>query len=167
MPLVTPKSKPADDPAHQTIIDILYGDVEDHLVGEGIIITHHWNPEITWCVQHYYDRERLQEHLLNVHDQGSDFLYDYGVCDTPHQFMVRYLDQLKTFDRDICVFFVHVPKNPDIQQGWRWHKWGPYVGYGTPTCEYLADEELFDDGIYTYALYEVIEKASFIQNIET
>ena len=24
--------------------------------------------------------------------------------------------------------------------GWRWHKWGPYIGTQDPQCEYLADE---------------------------
>ena len=28
--------------------------------------------------------------------------------------------------------------------GWRWHKWGPYLGKHTPKCEYLNEEKNID-----------------------
>jgi hypothetical protein len=41
------------------------------------------------------------------------------------------------------------------ESGWRWHKWGEYIGLGKPTREYLNDEPEFADGIYTYHIFEV------------
>mgnify|MGYP000984510367 FL=1 len=51
-----------------------------------------------------------------------------------------------------------MPKNPDNKGkggGWRWHKWGEYLGNGTPTCEHLDDEDEFNDGVYVYHMYIV------------
>jgi hypothetical protein len=54
--------------------------------------------------------------------------------------------------------FTHVPKEPENAGrggGWRWHKWGPYIGKGEPTTEYLDDEDGFADGVYVYHFYVV------------
>jgi len=101
----------------------------------------------------------------------------YGVCDTPEQFFAHelgvYIREHKT--RKFCVSFTHVAKNIEVINeanpddplavvsdgyktpsagGWRWHKWGPYIGGGKPKCEYLDDETGFDDGVYCYHVYE-------------
>lgn len=84
----------------------------------------------------------------------------YGVCDTPKQFYEDFGDRLTNDPRPLTVFFTHIKKYPENKGqggGWRWHKWGPYVGYGIPTCEYLDDEELFENGVYTYHIYQVGE----------
>lgn len=39
--------------------------------------------------------------------------------------------------------------------GWRWHKWGPYIGVQNPQCEYLYDEKNIDV-VYTYHIYEIV-----------
>jgi hypothetical protein len=38
--------------------------------------------------------------------------------------------------------------------GWRWHKWGKYIGDQNPMCEYIADEPEIDF-VYVYNLYKV------------
>jgi hypothetical protein len=56
------------------------------------------------------------------------------------------------------VAFTHVAKDPENAGnggGWRWHKWGEYIGTGQPTTEYLDDEEKFNDGIYTYHIEQI------------
>lgn len=43
--------------------------------------------------------------------------------------------------RLLGVFFtpmVRAEQSPE--GGWRWHKWGEYIGDHTPTAEYLYDE---------------------------
>ena len=82
----------------------------------------------------------------------------YGVCDTPEQFLARYGPALRADERTFVVAFTHVAKDPEnkgIGGGWRWHKWGPYVGTGQPTMEYLDDEDGFADGVYCYKVVQI------------
>ena len=41
--------------------------------------------------------------------------------------------------------------------GWRWHKWGEYIGKLNPQCEYLDDEDFGDNFEYalTFTLYAI------------
>lgn len=65
----------------------------------------------------------------------------YGVCDSPYQFKMRYGNNLEFSSRKFCVSFTEIVKSEQPSEGgWRWHKWGPYVGVGEPTTEYLYDE---------------------------
>ena len=81
--------------------------------------------------------------------------HSYGVCDSPQQFMEDVGPLLEKSDDKFVAFFTHVAKRPGERDGWRWHKWGEYIGKGTPTREYLDDEEQFNDGIYVYHVYRV------------
>lgn len=77
----------------------------------------------------------------------------YGVCDSVAQFFEHDVGKFVTSDpsRECVVSFTHVPKREGpAEGGWRWHKWGPYIGKGEPEFEYLAQEKAFDEGIYTY-----------------
>ncbi len=101
--------------------------------------------------------------LLNGvnNSEWEDYCYDlngfcqYGVCDSIEQWKETDVACFVTADPDheYCVSFTHVSKVPGEEGGWRWHKWGPYIGNGKPTCEYLADEEKFDNGIYVFHVY--------------
>lgn len=65
----------------------------------------------------------------------------YGVCDTPTQFIRKYKKILAADKRRFIVSFTVVEKkNQSESGGWRWHKWGPYIGTKKPQCEYLYDE---------------------------
>jgi len=79
----------------------------------------------------------------------------FGICDTPEQFMQKYGDDLKKDERTFVIGFCHVAKVPGERGGWRWHKWGSYVGEGEPKQEYLAEEEGFDDGVYVYSIIQI------------
>lgn len=78
-----------------------------------------------------------------------------GVCDSPEQFMERFGRRL---ERDPRKFIVHFTRVRKADQGglysWRWHKWGPYVGKGKPTTEYLYDEPKFEE-VYCYHIFEI------------
>lgn len=85
-------------------------------------------------------------------------LNSYGVCDTPYQFLTYEKDLLENDPRPFIIFFTHIEKDPENKGkggGWRWHKWGPYVGEHTPTKEYLDDEDGFEDGVYVYHILDV------------
>lgn len=82
----------------------------------------------------------------------------YGVCDSPEQFVEKFHATLEADPRNICVFFTHIPKEPHNNGkggGWRWHKWGEYVGDGEPTTEYLDDEAGFEIGVYVFHVHDI------------
>lgn len=78
--------------------------------------------------------------------------FAFGVCDTPEQFLNKYGAVLRADPRRLVVSFSHVEKSSN-PNGWRWHKWGPYVGDYEPAREYLADEDGFYDGVFCYHIY--------------
>lgn len=84
---------------------------------------------------------------------------EYGVCDYPMQFIGKFGIKLVTDRRRFCVAFTHIEKRPGEQGGWRWHKWGEYIGTGTPRHEYLDDEEEFENGVWVFSCYELKEGA--------
>lgn len=42
------------------------------------------------------------------------------------------------------------------KDGWRWHKWGPYIGTQEPKAEYLYDEPTITL-IYTYTIIQLTD----------
>lgn len=82
----------------------------------------------------------------------------YGVCDTIEQFIDRFIPKLEKDKRIFVVNFVVLEKeNESEHSGWRWHKWGPYIGDKTPKCEYLRDENDSITQAVVYNIYEVKE----------
>jgi len=64
------------------------------------------------------------------------------VVDSPEQFIERYHHLLEADERTFAVFFTVIRKADQSEEGgWRWHKWGEYLGSHTPQHEYLYDEE--------------------------
>ena len=48
-------------------------------------------------------------------------------------------------DRYYCVSFTRLNrKDESPKDGWRWHKWGPYIGTQKPQHEYLYDDTHID-----------------------
>ena len=81
----------------------------------------------------------------------------YGVCDSPEQLMELYGEYLRSSPRRFCVSFTEVIKAQQSPSGgWRWHKWGPYVGKQEPQYEYLYDEKDIDK-VCAYHIYELRE----------
>lgn len=91
----------------------------------------------------------------------NEFWYDdtsnigsYGVADNLDQIKKYYKQQIEDPDKK---YFISV--TPIFQEkehsgeggGWRWHKWGPYIGDLNPQYEYLDDED-FGDNFQGYVL---------------
>lgn len=89
---------------------------------------------------------------------GVGGINSYGVIDTPKQFQEKFGKLLEDDARQFAVFFTHIAQdseNKGYGGGWRWHKWGEYLGDGKPQCEYLDDEDDFVDGVYVFHIYIV------------
>lgn len=75
----------------------------------------------------------------------DDRIPSYGVCDSPTQFMNKIGKVLDQLPDEYVVGFTEVSKNEQPSEGgWRWHKWGPYIGEQDPQCEYLYNEPSID-----------------------
>jgi hypothetical protein len=79
----------------------------------------------------------------------------YGVCDSWEN-LAQVCPTLYTDpNRKFVVTLTPIEKSTQpTEDGWRWHKWGPYIGKHTPQCEYLHDEPNIDK-VYVYHIYEM------------
>lgn len=117
------------------------------IVGEGLIEIGHFNSDLV-----IYGRNGPYD-IFEFNGVPV-----YGVCDSPAQFMEKFGEAAQADSHRLAVFFTHVPKEPANARrggGWRWRKWGKYVGSGTPTTEYLDDEPEFCDGVYVFHVHDI------------
>lgn len=74
----------------------------------------------------------------------------YGVCDN-YQQIFEVCPEILESDRKFVVTVHHLTKKDQSPEGgWRWHKWGPYIGKQTPTTEYLYDEPVIEEVYVSY-----------------
>lgn len=92
-------------------------------------------------------------------DNFDTYFHCYGVCDNYQQIFAKCPKIKDSTNRYFLVSIMPVRKEDQSPDGgWRWHKWGPYIGKGEPTMEYLYDEPDFDV-VYCYHVFEfVIDK---------
>jgi hypothetical protein len=141
--LVDVKLQGADDPQQQAISEILAGSRKGvpRKHGTGLYEIGHWNFD-------FYLSDKWEPYP----DLGE--FGPYGVCDSPDQFMRKAGAILTVPDRVFVVSFVHLRKADESPGGgWRWHKWGEYIGEQDPQCEYLYDEPVIEE-VWTYHVYE-------------
>ena len=91
-------------------------------------------------------------------------MYEYGVCDNASQ-------ALDVYDRIIAEsvsdeakeqmngeFIIRLtPIFSKYNEGWRWHKWGAYVGVQNPEYEYICDEPNIDM-VYAFHIYRIVKE---------
>jgi len=136
------------DPMMALVLDTLGGSPgsrEPTRLSEGLYLSKHWSVN------------KLTNTKLNIFPvfDGID-LDSYGVCDSPEQLMELCGDFLKNSRRQFFVAFVRLAKAAQSPTGgWRWRKWGPYVGKQNPQTQYLYDEPVIEE-VYTYHIYEII-----------
>lgn len=77
----------------------------------------------------------------------------YGVCDSIENLLEK-APVLQQPGRDFVVTLTRVCKDDEpAEGGWRWHKWGPYIGAHEPQCEYIHDEPVVEE-VFCYHIYE-------------
>jgi len=111
-----------------------------------------------------------RELLTGVYEIGhfgsSDFLADayerypdvsvgpYGVCDTVRQLLDACPELEKDPQREFVVTVTPIRRADESPSGgWRWHKWGAYIGTQCPQHEYLYDDTHIDE-VLVYHIYE-------------
>ncbi len=79
---------------------------------------------------------------------NPDYLDQYGVCDDVQQVLDKYGERLENDGHEYFIWFAPVfqdKSNAGKGGGWRWHKWGEYIGNLNPQYEYLDDEDFGED----------------------
>lgn len=88
------------------------------------------------------------------HCPEFDNISCYGVCDHYEQILEREPCLVNDPDRKFIITITPILKaNQEPDGGWRWHKWGEYIGTKNPQCEYLYDEPDIEK-VYCYHIYE-------------
>lgn len=82
----------------------------------------------------------------------------YGVCDTIDEAILYFEACIANKKHEYCIVLSPVyRKNQPPDHGWRYHKWGTYIGTQNPQHEYLYDDKHIDM-LYCFNLYVVREK---------
>lgn len=84
---------------------------------------------------------------------------NYGVADNIGQIKYYYKNQIKDYSRKYVISISPVFRdlsNKGKGGGWRWHKWGKYIGTQEPTTQYLDDEENIES-ILCFSIFEKID----------
>ena len=84
----------------------------------------------------------------------------YGVADTIDQIKEYYKEDIENPNRKFfiaCTPVFQHKENKGKGGGWRWHKWGEYIGKLDSRCEHLDDEDFGEDFKYVicFHLYEL------------
>lgn len=78
----------------------------------------------------------------------------YGVADNVEQIKEFYKDQIAS-NASIVISISEIRKDRQpANGGWRWHKWGEYIGTQNRQCEYIYDEPEVDS-VYVFHAYSV------------
>lgn len=96
---------------------------------------------------HFID-ERCNEKILNK-------WVATGVCDSYEQVLEKYKEKIDDPNRNYVIGLSTVErvKQPS-DGGWRWHKWGEYIGTQNPEHEYIYDDTHIDK-VYCFHIYEI------------
>jgi len=77
----------------------------------------------------------------------------YGVCDDVEQ-LLKACPELEAPGREFVVTVTVIRKADEpAEGGWRWHKWGEYIGTQNPQCQYIHDEPKIE-GVLCFHIYE-------------
>lgn len=142
----------------------------DNPMSAPIALGHYWNHwsltfkfrdyfmgDKEWDTQHKMFGELLDERYAGlmsddefekkyneIFDEETGYPETYGVCDDFSQVVSKW-PSLITDDLEHFITFQEIRKEDQPESGgWRWHKWGAYIGEHEPTQEYLYDEEDID-----------------------
>lgn len=85
---------------------------------------------------------------------------NYGVADSIEQIKEYYKEEVSDLNRKYIITATPVFQEREKKGkggGWRWEKWGEYIGKLESKCQYLDDEDFGDDFKYVicFNLYEI------------
>ena len=99
--------------------------------------------------------DKFMELIHKSREEGHEILTNYGVADNVDQIIDFY--KVNSTDLNICINITPIHKSSQPETGgWRWHKWGSYIGTQKSSHEYLYDEKKVEL-VYVFHVYEFKE----------
>ena len=81
---------------------------------------------------------------------------EYGVCDSIEQLLEKCPILENDPDRQFIISITEIVAADQPEEGgWRWSKWGEYIGDHKITAEYIHDEIEISE-VYVYHIYEKV-----------
>lgn len=81
----------------------------------------------------------------------------YGIADSIEQIKEHFKEMIAS-ENPLVISVTEMRKDEQPEDGgWRWHKWGQYIGKQDPQTEYLYDEPKIES-VYVYHIYAVRPK---------
>lgn len=116
--------------------------------------------ETEFHLKHWDEIKELpQEELYRLQSTYTNRYYfkGYGVCDNEDQ-VYRMYKWLEDQDEEYCIFLTPIFKEHQPPHGgWRWEKWGEYIGNKESKADYLYDEPDIDM-VYVYSVCKIKRK---------
>lgn len=79
----------------------------------------------------------------------------YGVCDNYKQVLEHHKELLNDTNKNYVIGLSTVNRKDEPKDGgWRWGKWGEYIGTQKPQHEYIYNDTHIDT-VYCYHIYEI------------
>ena len=110
-----------------------------------------------------YTLERITNYRKVEGFDSPIYWCNYGVADNASQVLDYYENYLLTNysdymnGRKFIITMTPIFKEDQPEYGgWRWHKWGQYIGDFTPQCEYLYNEQGIDY-VWVFTILEIEE----------
>lgn len=97
----------------------------------------------------------IVDHYPEVFRPNDDWATPFFVDDSPQAVIDRLKPVLTEAEGTYLVTITEFHKADEPSEGgWRWHKWGPYLGAHEPQCEYLHDEPEIDSAAVAH-IYQI------------
>ncbi|MGG1671524.1 hypothetical protein ACIFOE_12895 [Paenibacillus sp. NRS-1783] len=135
------------------MIKYLGEEFDKQMVREGIYNTefeYNFDHELTFKGVRIKDKYNYDP----IVDDGERYVEPYGVCDHYEQ-ILNLAPEIINSEKKYVIGLTLVKKEWEPEDGgWRWHKWGEYIGNQSPQCEYIYDEPEIEQ-VYCYYIYEI------------
>lgn len=93
--------------------------------------------------------------LKEYFESPEKHMSPYGVCDHYTQIIHQYRHLLFDPAHSYVIVVCEITKKEQPETGgWRWRKWGPYIGNHHISYEYLYDEPEVES-VYCYRIFEI------------
>ena len=94
---------------------------------------------------------------VSMSDYFEQTIEPYGVADNIEQIKEHYKELISS-SNPIVISVSEINKDYQPEEGgWRWHKWGKYIGTQNPQAEYIKDEPEIQS-VYVFHVYAVQSK---------
>ncbi len=121
----------------------------NHVIEDHILHEYPFSPWM-WTEYRNLDYTARMDMILSTDDRPSD----YGVCDFYDQILAKW-PIIEESERKFIITLAPVRRVEQPETGgWRWHKWGMYIGLQKVDSEYIYDCKDVSV-VYCFRIYEI------------